>query len=64
MNNEQVFMLIIDSINKKKFVSTSDIAGLTALGIPACDYIGKCASLDEFLSEVYYFWSLQRNEII
>lgn len=41
-----------------------DLSGLIALGIPAETYANKCTSLDEFLSEVYYFRSLQRNGMI
>lgn len=64
MNEEELFKQIIDAINKKRSVSMSDLSGLIALGIPAGTYANKCTSLDEFLSEVYYFRSLQRNGMI
>lgn len=64
MNEEELFKQIIDAINKKQSVSMSDLSGLIALRIPAGTYANKCTSLDEFLSEVYYFRSLQRNGMI
>lgn len=64
MNEEELFKQIIDAINEKQSVSMSDLSGLIALGIPAGTYANKCTSLDEFLSEVYYFRSLQRNGMI
>ena len=64
MNAEDIFKQIMDAINKKKSINAVDLSGLIALGIPAGTYASKCTSLDEFLSEVYYYRSLQRNEMI
>ena len=64
MNEEELFKQIMDDIKKKRSVNIADLKGLVALSIPAGTYANKCASLDEFLSEVYYFRSLRRNGII
>lgn len=64
MNEEDLFKQITDAINKKRSVDIYDIRGLAELGIPAVTYANECTSLDAFLSEVYYFRSLQRNGII
>lgn len=61
MNEEELFKQIMDAINKKRTVSIPDLNELIALGIPAGTYASKCASLNEFISEVHYFWQLRRN---
>ena len=62
--NEELFKQIMDAINKKQSVGIADLNGLIALGVPAGTYASKCTLLDDFLSEVYYFRSLQRNGFI
>lgn len=63
MDKEELFKQIMDSISKKRAVSVPDINGLIALGIPAGTYASRCVSLNEFISEVHYFWQLQKNNI-
>lgn len=64
MNEEELFKQIMDAIDKKRSVGLADLSGLISLGIPAGTYASKCTSLDEFLSEVYHFRSLQRKGIV
>lgn len=63
MNQEELFKQIMAAISEKHAVSIPDINGLIALGIPAATCASRCASLNEFISEVHYFWQLRKNNI-